>query len=68
MQPGDLRRFRPKSYAPGEPNIGGKSFMIMEVNERPTAVYVNLLMNGKVLEEWSYLWVAHNSEAISEAG
>ena len=68
MQPGDLRRFRPKSYAPDEPNIGGKSFMIMEVNERPYNVHVNLLMNGKVLEEWSYRWVETNSEAISEAG
>jgi hypothetical protein len=41
--------------------------MIMEVNERPYDVYVNLLMNGKVLEEWSYLWVAHNSEVINES-
>ena len=66
MQPGDLRQFKPKSYAPDEPNIGGKSFMIMAVNERPYNVYVDLLMNGKVLEEWSYLWVAHNSEALNE--
>ena len=68
MKPGDLRRFKPKSYAPDEPNIGGKSFVIVEVNERPYDVYVDLLMNGKVLEEWSYRWVEHNSEVISEAG
>ena len=68
MKPGDLRRFKPKSYAPDEPNIGGRSFMIVEVNERPYSVYVNLLMNDKVLEEWSYRWVEHNSEVISEAG
>ena len=68
MKPGDLRRFKPKSYAPDEPNIGGKSFVIVEVNERPYSVYVNLLMNDKVLEEWSYRWVEHNSEVISEAG
>ena len=67
MQPGDLRRFRPKSYAPDEPNIGGKSFMIMAVNERPYNVYVDLLLNEKVLEEWSYRWVEANSEVLNEA-
>jgi len=64
MKPGDLRQFKPKSYAPEEPNIGGKSFMITEVNERPSDIYVNLLMNGKVLEEWSYPWVEQNSELL----
>ena len=68
MKPGDLRRFKPKSYAPDEPDIGGKSFMILAVNERPYNVYVDLLMNGKVLEEWSHRWVAHNSEVVNEAG
>ena len=67
MKPGDLRQFKPKSYTAEEPNIGGKSFMIMAVNERPYNVYVDLLMNGKVLEEWSYRWVEANSELISEA-
>lgn len=67
MKPGDLRQFKPKSYAPDEPSIGGMSFMIMAVNERPYNVYVDLLMNGKVLEEWSYLWVARNSEALDES-
>ena len=68
MKPGDLRRFKPKSYAPDEPNIGGRSFMIVEVNERPYNVYVNLLMNDRVLEEWSYRWVEKNSEVVSAAG
>ena len=68
MKPGDLRRFKPKSYAPDEPDIGGKSFMILAVNERPYNVYVDLLMNGKVLEEWSHRWVEQNSEVINEAG
>ena len=68
MNPGDLRQFNPKAYAPDEPGLGGKSFMIMAVNERPYNVYVDLLMNGKVLEEWSYRWVEHNSETINAAG
>ena len=68
MKVGDLRRFKLKSYAPDEPNIGGKSFMIVEVNERPYNVYVNLLMNDRVLEEWSYRWVEKNSEVVNEAG
>ena len=67
MKVGDLRRFKSKSYAPDEPNIGGKSFMIVEVNERPYNVYVNLLMNDRVLEEWSYRWVEKNSEVVNEA-
>ena len=67
MSPGDLRRFKPKSYAPDAPDIGGKSFMITEVNERPYNVYVNLLMNDRVLEEWSYRWVEKNSEVVNEA-
>ena len=68
MQPGDLRRFKPKAYAPDEPGLGGKSFMIVEVNERPYNVYVNLLMNDRILVDWSHLWVEHSSEAINAAG
>ena len=66
MQPGDLRRFNPKAYAPAHPNIGGKIFMVLAVNlplHRETA---DLLLDGKVMEQWNIPWVAHNSEALNE--
>lgn len=67
MQPGDLRQFKPKSYAPAEPNIGGKTFMVLAVEPRRDGQYVSLLLKGKVVEDWDLPWVAQNSEAISES-
>ena len=68
MQPGDLRRFKPKAYAPAHPNIGGKIFMVLAVNlplHRETA---DLLLDGKVMERWNIPWIDVNSEVINEAG
>jgi hypothetical protein len=67
MQPGDLRQFKPKSYAPSEPNIGGETFMVLAVEPRRDGQYVSLFLKGKVVEGWDLPWVAQNSEAISEA-
>ena len=66
MQPGDLRRFNPKAYAPAHPNIGGKIFMVLAVNlplHRETA---DLLLDGKVLGPWNIPWIDANSEVLSE--
>jgi hypothetical protein len=68
MQPGDLRQFKTKSYAPAEPNIGGETFVVLAVEPRRDGQYVSLLLKGKVVEDWDLPWVAQNSEPVNEAG
>lgn len=67
MKPGDLRRFKPKSYTPAEPNVGGEIFMVLSVEAYQDGQIVSLLLKGKVVERWSHLWVEHSSEAFNAA-
>jgi hypothetical protein len=68
MQPGDLRQFSPKAYAPAYPNIGGKTFMVLAVNLPPERMSADLLLDGKVMERWNIPWLEVYSETINAAG
>ena len=74
MKPGDLRRFNDTLGGDGYViatylAFAGCTFVVLEVNHNHAEARggsVKLLIDGRVDEGWSRLWVLENSEVISE--
>ena len=70
MKPGDLRRFNDTLAVVGL-ELAGCTFVVLEVNHNHAEARggsVKLLIDGRVDEGWSRLWVLENSEVLNEAG
>lgn len=68
MKPGDLRRFKSDLTSIGvEPDVSGCTFLVLKTVKYGGPFTVDILIDGRVEENWGYPWVKENSEAISEA-
>ena len=73
MKPGDLRRFNDTLGVDValEDALAGCTFVVLEVSHNHAEARggsVKLLIDGRVDEGWSRLWVLENSEVINETG
>lgn len=71
MKPGDLRRFNDnystRAYdKPGYTHIAGLTFMVIAIDEESNKSWVSFLLNGAIMEGWSYNFVLDNSEHLDE--
>ena len=72
MKPGDLRWFNASLFNDYNGAVGaaaGCNFMVLEVDYNHAIARggsVKFLIDGRIEEGWSRLWVLENSEVISE--
>lgn len=74
MKPGDLRRFKEGStytfMGTGTPDLDNRIFLVLKAQEALGVLvpaWVSILIDGSVMEHWSYSWVILHSEAVDEA-